>query len=88
MQLSVLPFLALLAANHSLTVSALPTKNKNQNDISISIKIDINLEPNLAPSTSDGFRAAVAPSVVQWMTQVSIGSQNFSLLIDTGSADL
>ena len=88
MRLSVLPFFALLAANHSLIASALPTKDKSQKDISISFEIGINIETSSEHSPSEGFRAVIAPSDVQWMTQVSIGSQNFSLLIDTGSADL
>ena len=88
MQLSTLPFLSLLAANHSLIVSALPTKDKIQTDVSISFTLDISLAPSPTSSASEGFRAVIAPSVVQWMTQVSVGSQNFSLLIDTGSADL
>jgi len=84
MHISALTCFVLLTSFLSFTTSALPalpTQEQSQKDNTGSFKINVFRKEsrNITWVHSGG---------VQWSTQVSIGSQKYTLLIDTGSSDL
>ncbi len=88
MHLLNLSILVLFASVQAVTIATLPARELDKRDNSSSYKINVHRKVVGDSSPIEGFQSTVTPDSVQWNTKVSIGSQTFTLLVDTGSSDL
>ena len=83
-----LPILELFASIRAVTISTRPVRGLEKRDNLGSYKLNVHRKVVDNSSPTEGFQNNVTPDSVQWNTQVSIGSQTCTLLVDTGSSDL
>lgn len=84
--------LVLLVSLFVIVISALPASLQEVKKIPGSFRITVHRKPSPS-AAAPGVLLATQQDVVsddgpQWNTEVSVGGQQFKLLVDTGSADL